>query len=213
MKCEWCGKIRKKFSDWEQQNMRTHSWNPLCPRCLHRRQKNPYNALLSMRRTKPQTIQVTSISERCKFGVCTNDQCREVAVWRAIINGKPSEMYWCDEHRIEPTHSLQRIEPQTIEASKQTGKYFIDKQWLTSRAKSEEGQEIGAGCDKPQTIEGAQMKEVLEIVAMIKELINGSQSLVIQMDNRLVLVNYSIRENTLHAALAAAIEAMKGNGE
>lgn len=49
MKCPWCGKDRRRPSEWEQQNL-SGIWQRLCVRCANRRLSNPWNALLCMRR-------------------------------------------------------------------------------------------------------------------------------------------------------------------
>lgn len=53
-KCGWCGKLRGKFSEWEQQTLglfgRDPEWQALCTYCARRRLNNPLNALLRMRK-------------------------------------------------------------------------------------------------------------------------------------------------------------------
>ena len=49
VRCAWCGKMRRKFSEWEQKNLKDE-WHTLCSRCANRRLDNPYNALLPMRK-------------------------------------------------------------------------------------------------------------------------------------------------------------------
>ena len=50
-RCEWCGKDRRQFSEWEQQTIGIDGkWMPLCRPCATRRLKNPLNALLGMRK-------------------------------------------------------------------------------------------------------------------------------------------------------------------
>jgi len=49
-RCRWCGKGRRKFSDWEQQHLKTDEYSPLCSRCANKRLDNPFNALLPMRK-------------------------------------------------------------------------------------------------------------------------------------------------------------------
>jgi len=53
MRCIWCGKDKKKFSEWEQRTI-SREWKPLCKPCANRRLKNPLNALLDMRKISPQ---------------------------------------------------------------------------------------------------------------------------------------------------------------
>ena len=48
--CCWCGKPRRKWSGWEQQNIRTKKYHQLCSTCANKRLRNPLNALLPMRR-------------------------------------------------------------------------------------------------------------------------------------------------------------------
>ncbi|MFD6770614.1 hypothetical protein ACFWC6_30825 [Micromonospora chalcea] len=49
VKCFWCLKIRRAMSDWEQEHHHA-GWQRLCKPCATRRLKNPYNALLPMRK-------------------------------------------------------------------------------------------------------------------------------------------------------------------
>lgn len=50
LRCTWCGKDRRAFSEYEQREVTTGEWKRLCRRCANRRLNNPYNALLQMRR-------------------------------------------------------------------------------------------------------------------------------------------------------------------
>ena len=53
-RCEWCGKDRRQFSEWEQQTIgidgKSGEWMPLYRPCAHSRLKNPLYALLGMRK-------------------------------------------------------------------------------------------------------------------------------------------------------------------
>lgn len=48
-KCLWCGHIRTE-SEWEQQRLSVDDWATLCTRCARKRLRNPWNALLPMRK-------------------------------------------------------------------------------------------------------------------------------------------------------------------
>lgn len=50
-RCAWCGKPKRRFSDWEQKTL-NGVWKQLCNPCATRRLNNPYNALLGMRKIK-----------------------------------------------------------------------------------------------------------------------------------------------------------------
>jgi hypothetical protein len=47
--CRWCGKRNRTASDWEQESLK-RGWQRLCVACANKRLKNPYNALLPMRK-------------------------------------------------------------------------------------------------------------------------------------------------------------------
>ncbi len=47
--CSWCGKDRVKAPEWEQNHFR-NGWEPLCSYCANKRLRNPFNALLDMRK-------------------------------------------------------------------------------------------------------------------------------------------------------------------
>lgn len=47
--CAWCGKHRRRASDWEQAGI-GGEYKRLCVRCANRRLNNPYNSLLPMRK-------------------------------------------------------------------------------------------------------------------------------------------------------------------
>jgi hypothetical protein len=50
-RCAWCGKERRKFSDWEQKTIRPDGkWERLCAPCARRRLDNPWNALIPIRK-------------------------------------------------------------------------------------------------------------------------------------------------------------------
>ena len=53
-RCRWCGKQRKKWSDWEQKHT-FGEYSRLCVGCANKRLDNPYNALLPMRKVKGTT--------------------------------------------------------------------------------------------------------------------------------------------------------------
>ncbi len=53
-RCVWCGKQRKKWSKWEQRNIRTNKYERLCNYCATKRLNNPWNALLDMQKTEEQ---------------------------------------------------------------------------------------------------------------------------------------------------------------
>jgi hypothetical protein len=55
IRCIWCGKPNRTRSDWEQYNHRTQAHQPLCVRCANNRLRNPWNALLPMRRIEEDT--------------------------------------------------------------------------------------------------------------------------------------------------------------
>ena len=44
-KCTWCGKRRRKWSDYEQQCLISGRWHRICTWCLNRREKNPWSGL------------------------------------------------------------------------------------------------------------------------------------------------------------------------
>ena len=46
--CHWCGKRNRTASDWEQEGFK--GWYRLCVRCANSRLRNPWNALLPMRK-------------------------------------------------------------------------------------------------------------------------------------------------------------------
>jgi hypothetical protein len=50
VRCRWCGKGKKNFSEWEQQHVTTQEYSRLCVPCANKRLKNPWNALLEMRK-------------------------------------------------------------------------------------------------------------------------------------------------------------------
>ena len=52
MKCKWCGKDKKSFSEYEQEVLTTGEYHRLCIPCANKRLNNPWNALLSMRKSK-----------------------------------------------------------------------------------------------------------------------------------------------------------------
>ena len=47
--CRWCGKRNRTASDWEQEGLKG-GWYRLCTRCASSRLRNPWNALLPMRK-------------------------------------------------------------------------------------------------------------------------------------------------------------------
>lgn len=53
VRCAWCGKPRRTFSDYEQQVLvgphDKGKWKRLCTRCANRRLDNPWGGLLPMR--------------------------------------------------------------------------------------------------------------------------------------------------------------------
>jgi hypothetical protein len=49
-KCVWCGKMRGKFSEWEQLHRAPDGYELLCIPCADERLRNPWNALLHMRK-------------------------------------------------------------------------------------------------------------------------------------------------------------------
>jgi len=49
-RCLWCLKRPLGKPQWEQRNIRTGEYVPMCARCARRRLRNPLNALLDMRR-------------------------------------------------------------------------------------------------------------------------------------------------------------------
>lgn len=57
-KCHWCGKTRTRWSDWEQQHLREDAWSRLCNPCATKRLRNPYSALLPMRKVTALTLQL-----------------------------------------------------------------------------------------------------------------------------------------------------------
>ena len=59
-KCRWCGKIRRRFSRWEQMHLKTETYSPLCVRCARERfnmlfrLNMRFSALLPMRKMTKQ---------------------------------------------------------------------------------------------------------------------------------------------------------------
>lgn len=49
--CQWCGKRKSKFSDWEQLGRRDEYF-PLCVPCANKRLKNMMNVMVPMRRVE-----------------------------------------------------------------------------------------------------------------------------------------------------------------
>ena len=59
MKCTWC--LKRELPDipkWEQLNLRTDEYEPMCSVCANRRLRNPLNALLSMRKIEVPEAQL-----------------------------------------------------------------------------------------------------------------------------------------------------------
>lgn len=50
-KCFWCLKVRRAMSEWEQGHHHA-GWQRLCKPCATRRLRNPWNALLRMRKVQ-----------------------------------------------------------------------------------------------------------------------------------------------------------------
>jgi hypothetical protein len=50
VKCRWCAKSNRRPSQYEQQVLGGEEYARLCVRCANWRLKNPYSALLPMRR-------------------------------------------------------------------------------------------------------------------------------------------------------------------
>lgn len=48
-RCRWCLRRNVRASDWEQEALRG-GWHRLCSRCASVRLRNPYSALLPMRK-------------------------------------------------------------------------------------------------------------------------------------------------------------------
>lgn len=48
-KCVWCGEQRRQWSAWEQEQLQG-GWARLCQPCFRIRLRNPFNALLPMRK-------------------------------------------------------------------------------------------------------------------------------------------------------------------
>ncbi|MCP3702306.1 MAG: hypothetical protein GY954_05155 [Alteromonas sp.] len=48
--CRWCGKKKKRLSEWEQQRVTDDTYLQLCIPCANKRLNNPMNALLPMRK-------------------------------------------------------------------------------------------------------------------------------------------------------------------
>lgn len=55
-KCFWCLKDRRAMSEWEQDHHRD-GWQQLCKPCATRRLKNPWNALLRMRKVRTTSVE------------------------------------------------------------------------------------------------------------------------------------------------------------
>ena len=53
-RCSWCGKSKRKLSEWEQNTLKGE-WKQMCVACANRRLNNPYNALLQMRKMNRTT--------------------------------------------------------------------------------------------------------------------------------------------------------------
>jgi len=55
IRCGWCGKPRRRFSEWEQQVLGgcdAGRYMRLCSRCATRRLNNPYSGIFPMRRVE-----------------------------------------------------------------------------------------------------------------------------------------------------------------
>jgi len=50
-KCRWCNKPGRP-SDFEQETLGTREWARLCLRCANKRLRNPWSALLPMRKVQ-----------------------------------------------------------------------------------------------------------------------------------------------------------------
>lgn len=48
--CHWCGRARRKMSEWEQLDVTKKTYHRLCNPCATRRLRNPLNAMLPIRR-------------------------------------------------------------------------------------------------------------------------------------------------------------------
>jgi hypothetical protein len=48
-RCQWCFKYNRTASEYEQRTLKG-AWHRLCVRCANIRLRNPYNALLPMRK-------------------------------------------------------------------------------------------------------------------------------------------------------------------
>jgi hypothetical protein len=57
VKCHWCGKPNRRPSEWEQEGLKG-GWYRLCVRCANVRLRNPWSALLNMRKVavEPERI-------------------------------------------------------------------------------------------------------------------------------------------------------------
>jgi len=49
-RCIWCGKRRRKWSEWEQKKLGTEEYFPLCNYCVNQRWKSNVIALIPMRK-------------------------------------------------------------------------------------------------------------------------------------------------------------------
>lgn len=49
-RCTWCTRGFLFNPKWEQKVLGSDKYEPLCTRCANRRLRNPYNALLDMRK-------------------------------------------------------------------------------------------------------------------------------------------------------------------
>lgn len=91
-KCEWCLKGEITNPEWEQENTRGE-WHPLCKRCAARRLKNPYNALLNMRKIAPKetTTPQSREQEQSKARVAV----KEAEIWERIEREQGGECLGC----------------------------------------------------------------------------------------------------------------------
>jgi hypothetical protein len=65
-RCFWCNRRNKKASDWEQEALGGRGWHRLCQACAGKRLRNPYSALLGMRKANddPEATEDRVVSSR-----------------------------------------------------------------------------------------------------------------------------------------------------
>lgn len=92
-RCDWCYRHDIPASEWEQKPLTDETYKPMCQKCANRRLRNPYNALLPMRRITLNSIILGKIREyvdgRISFSQF-NEQYSPY-VWEAMSKDDPKE--------------------------------------------------------------------------------------------------------------------------